>query len=318
MFAWLNRGKESIALDLREPEDFALMRRLLVRADVFLSNLAPGAVARLGLGTDALQQDNPGLVCVRITGYGESGGAANKKAYDALVQAESGVCSVTGTDAQPSRVGVSLSDLSTGLTAFSAILRALLQRHRTGRGVDLSVSMFDVMADWMNMPLLAHRYSGGAPARSGLQHSFIAPYGAFSCAGGEQVLLSIQSNREWARFCSEVLEQPGLIADPRYQNNPDRYANRLTLDATVEHAFAKMPRELVVSRLDAARIANARLNDVAALSTHPCLDNALAQFNDTAIRMAALPVATRGGTASAVPELNADGASIRAEFCRRT
>jgi len=163
VFAWLNRGKESVALDLRDENDLRLMRAMLARADVFISNLAPGAVARLGLDTESLHRDNPRLICVRITGYGETGDAANKKAYDALVQAESGVSSVTGTAAQPSRVGVSLTDLSTGLTAFSAVLRALIQRGQTGRGSDVSIAMFDVMADWMNMPLLAHRYAGQLP-----------------------------------------------------------------------------------------------------------------------------------------------------------
>ncbi|MEM9602674.1 MAG: CaiB/BaiF CoA-transferase family protein [Pseudomonadota bacterium] len=314
VFAWLNRGKESIALDLRNSDDRALMTRLLARADVFLSNLAPGAVDRLGLDTATLQHANPGLVCVRITGYGETGSAAERKAYDALVQGESGVCSVTGTPEQPSRVGVSLTDLSTGLTAFSAVLRALLQRHRTGRGCEISISMFDVMADWMNMPLLAHRYGGGAPQRTGLQHSFIAPYGAFTCARGEPVLLSIQSNREWAAFCEQVLEQPELIDDPRYRDNPDRYANRASLDATVNTAFASLPRETVLQRLDAARIANARLNSVSELSDHPQLRELTAVHNGVEIAMAALPVPSAQGPHTAVPQADEHGDRIRAEF----
>ncbi|MEM6987843.1 MAG: CoA transferase [Pseudomonadota bacterium] len=215
---------------------------------------------------------------------------------------------------QPSRVGVSLTDLSTGLTAFSAILRALLQRHRTQRGLELSVSMFDVMADWMNMPLLAHRYSGGAPARTGLQHSFIAPYGAFTCASGEQVLLSIQSNREWAAFCEQVLKDPSLIDDARYRNNTDRYANRLALDATVNQAFAELSRDTVVARLDAARIANSRLNDVSELSVHPYLTNTRALINECAVDMAALPVRTQTGDKTQVPGLDQHGEAIRAEF----
>ena len=184
IFAWLNRGKESIALNLKTPEDTALLCRILKNADVFLSNLAPGAIDRLGLTGSKLRRDNPGLISCTITGYGDTGDAAQKKAYDFLVQAEAGICAVTGTPDAPARVGVSLSDLATGLTAFSAILRALLQRGKTGQGVDLKISMFDVMADWMNMPLLAHRYMGGAPDRMGLKHSFIAPYGAFRCANG--------------------------------------------------------------------------------------------------------------------------------------
>lgn len=314
VFTWLNRGKESIALDLRNGPDLQLMRALLERADVFISNLAPGAVERLGLDTNTLQHGNPGLICVRITGYGERGDAADKKAYDALVQAESGVSSVTGTPDQPARVGVSLTDLSTGLTAFSAILRGLIQRGRTGRGADVSVSMFDVMADWMNMPLLAHRYAGGAPPRAGLQHSFIAPYGAFSCADGEQVLLSIQSDREWAAFCRHVLHQPELTDDPRYTHNPDRYAHRETLDAAVNACFSALPRNEVIERLDAANIANANLNSVADLSEHPFLTNTRSRLAGHAVEMAALPVHGGLSTAADAPELDAHGDAIRAEF----
>ncbi|MBT4242670.1 MAG: CoA transferase, partial [Planktomarina temperata] len=162
IFAWLNRGKESICLNLKDPEDLAVMHRMLAKADIFVSNLAPGSVARMGLGGAELRRDNPGLITCIISGYGQSGAAAKKKAYDFLIQAESGLCSVTGSAESPARVGLSLTDLSTGLTAFSAILRALIQRARTGRGIDLEISMFDVLADWMNMPLLAHRYMGGA------------------------------------------------------------------------------------------------------------------------------------------------------------
>ena len=186
IFAWLNRGKESVCLDMKQEADLAIMRTMLRQADVFISNLAPGAITRMGLDGSILRKDNPSLVTCQITGYGEGGAASKKKAYDFLVQAESGLCSVTGTEESPARVGVSLTDLSTGLTSFSAILRALIQRDKIGKGTDLSISMFDVMADWMNMALLAHRYMG-APGRSGLQHGFIAPYGAFVCKGGEQV-----------------------------------------------------------------------------------------------------------------------------------
>ena len=220
IFAWLNRGKESIALNLKTPEDTALLCRILKNADVFLSNLAPGAIDRLGLTGSKLRRDNPGLISCTITGYGDTGDAAQKKAYDFLVQAEAGICAVTGTPDAPARVGVSLSDLATGLTAFSAILRALLQRGKTGHGVDLKISMFDVMADWMNMPLLAHRYMGGAPDRMGLKHSFIAPYGAFRCANGALILISVQNNREFTALCEQVLQQPQLPTDPRFSETP--------------------------------------------------------------------------------------------------
>lgn len=314
IFAWLNRGKESIALDLKSEDDFAMMQALLAQADIFLSNLAPGAVARLGLSGDVLRKRNPGLITCRLTGYGESEAAMTQKAYDFLIQGETGVCSVTGGPDAPARVGVSLTDLSTGQAAFSALLRALLQRAKTGLGVDVHLSMFDVVSDWMNMPLLAHRYSGGAPQRSGLQHSFVAPYGAFACRGGEQVLLSIQNNREWAAFCASVLERPALISDPKYRNNPDRYANRDALAQTINDVFGRMTRDAVLSKLNTARIANARLNDVADLSNHSFLTNAEAIIADTPVEMAALPVRTETGTPTRVPNLDEHGAALREEF----
>ena len=314
IFAWLNRGKESVCLDLKSAADMALMQRLVSRADVFVSNLAPGAVARMGLDHGTLRAQNPGLISCAITGYGDSGPASRKKAYDFLVQGESGICAVTGSADQPVRVGVPLTDLATGLTAYSSILRALIQRGRTGQGTALSLSMFDVMADWMNMPLLAQRYMGGAPTRSGLQHSFIAPYGAFTCRGGAQVLLSVQSNREWAVFCAEVLNRPELAEDPRYRDNPDRYANRAALDAMVNAVFGRFEAAEIIARLDAAKIANASLNSVADLSAHPFLRNAQATFGGVDVSMAGLPVPDSRGEPQDVPDLGAQTHAIRREF----
>ena len=314
IFAWLNRGKESVCLDMKQEADLAIMRTMLRQADVFISNLAPGAITRMGLDGSILRKDNPGLVTCQITGYGEGGAASKKKAYDFLVQAESGLCSVTGTEESPARVGVSLTDLSTGLTSFSAILRALMQRDKIGKGTDLSISMFDVMADWMNMALLAHRYMGGAPGRSGLQHGFIAPYGAFVCKGGEQVLLSIQSNREWAKFCKQVLERPELIEDARFKNNPDRYENRQELDALINLKFADFSSFEIIEKLDEANIANAALNTLADLSDHKFLKNSHALYNGTELKMAALPVSSRVSEPAYVPVLDEHGDRIRAEF----
>ena len=314
IFAWLNRGKESICLNLKDPEDLAVMHRMLAKADVFVSNLAPGSVARMGLGGAELRRDNPGLITCMISGYGQSGAAAKKKAYDFLIQAESGLCSVTGSAESPARVGLSLTDLSTGLTAFSAILRALIQRGRTGRGIDLEISMFDVLADWMNMPLLAHRYMGGAPARSGLKHSFIAPYGAFGCRDGAQVLISVQSNREFAALCRQVLQRPELPEDPRFSENPERYAHRDALDAIVADCFAQFTAAEMVDKLDAAQIANAQLNSVADLSDHPFLRNSVAQIGDCDVSLAALPVTSHAGPGQKVPNLGAQTEALRAEF----
>jgi formyl-CoA transferase len=313
IFAWLNRGKESICLNLKSTDDMALMRSMLDSADVFVSNLAPGAVERLGLRGDDLRVKNPNLITCSITGYGDTGPAAKKKAYDFLVQGESGVVSVTGTPENPARVGVSLTDLSTGLTAFSGILRALIQRGKTGKGIDITVSMFDVMADWMNMPLMAHRYMGGAPGRMGLKHTFIAPYGAFTCGDGGQILLSVQNNREFATLCADVLNQPELSQNPKFKENPDRFTNRIELDAIVTAGFAKFDTKTVIEKLDQAQIANARLNSVADLSDHPFLNNTTAQFNDTYIEMAALPVHSGSGS-NQVPAVNANGDQIRQEF----
>ncbi len=317
IFAWLNRGKEAICLDLKDEADLALMRTMVGQADVFLSNLVPGAVARMGLDFATLSTKNPGLITCVINGYGETGAAAKKKAYDFLVQAESGICSVTGSEGEPARVGVSLTDLATGLTAYSAILRALIHRGKTGHGTALSISMFDVMADWMNMPLLAHRYMGGAPRRSGLQHSFIAPYGAFACRDGAQVLLSVQSNREWEVFCGDVLRQPQLACDPRFSDNPDRYANREELDALVNACFAQHTAAEILAKLDAAQIANAALNTVADLSEHPFLRNTPARYNGSDISMAGLPVPDGAGDPVDVPGLGEHSDTIRREFGTR-
>ncbi len=318
IFAWLNRGKESICLNLKAEDDLALMRRMLATADVFVSNLAPGSVPRMGLTGEELRRVNPRLITCMISGYGDSGTAAKKKAYDFLIQAESGLCSVTGTPDSPARVGVSLTDLSTGLTAFSAILRALIQMGRTGVGIDLKISMFDVLADWMNMPLMAHRYMGGAPARSGLKHSFIAPYGAFSCGDGGQVLLSVQSNREFVALCCDVLERPDLPGDPRFAQNPDRYVNRMALDAIVTACFAQYDTPEVLAKLEATHIANAQLNSVADLSKHPFLRNTKAMIGGVEVEMAALPVQTDGASATDVPGLGAQTAALRLEFEQET
>ena len=313
IFAWLNHGKESLCLDLNDPQDEALLRTLLRRADIFLHNLAPGALARRGFGGEALRADNPGLITCEITGYGSTGDAAKKKAYDFLIQAEAGLCAVTGTPESPARVGVSITDLSAGLTAFSAILRALIQRGRTGAGIDLSISMFDVIADWMNMPLMAHRYFGPAPQRLGLTHTFVAPYGAFEAADGI-VMISIQNNREFRVFCTDILAQPTLADDPRFADNPDRVANRDALTALINDTFRRYDRDTLIARLDTAKIACARLSEVSDLSDHAFLRNLSLQFGGAAISVADLPVRTSGPRRTAVPATGQHTDAIRNEF----
>ncbi len=315
IFAWLNHGKESICIDLNDADDAALLHTMLRQADVFLHNLAPNALARRGFGGQALRDANPGLITCEITGYGAAGEAAKKKAYDFLIQAEAGLCAVTGTPDGPARVGVSITDLSAGLTAFSAILRALIQRGRTGMGVDLSVSMFDVIADWMNMPLMAHRYFGPAPQRLGLTHTFVAPYGAFQARDGV-VMISIQNDREFRVFSDTILGQPELADDARFAQNPDRVANRDALTAIIEGVFGRHDRDALITMLDEARIASARLNEVADLSDHAFLRNMALQFGGAAVSVADLPVQTDAGRQTRVPALGEHTDAIRAEFGR--
>jgi formyl-CoA transferase len=269
-FVWLNRGKESVVLDLAKPEARRQLGTLIAQADVLVQNLKPGAMARLGLGIDELTRRHERLICCSISGYGESGPLAGRKAYDLLVQAESGLASITGGPNEPARVGISVVDIATGATAHAAILEALIARGRTGRGADIRISMFDVMADWLTVPLL-NAEAGKPPGRIGLAHPSIAPYGVFSAADGRQVLISIQSEREWVVFCRDVLAAPGMASDPRFSTNVARVRHRHETDAAVAAAFGAWPGAALVERLTAADIAFGELNDMAALSAHPHL-----------------------------------------------
>ena len=313
-FAWLNRGKESICLNIKDPIDRGLLFAMLEKADVLLSNLAPGALERSGFVAKDLRAKNPGLITCQVNGYGREGPAAKKKAYDFLVQAESGVAAVTGTADGPARVGVSLVDISSGLTAFSAILRALIQRGKTGKGIDISLSMFDVMADWMNMPLMGHRYMGGAPKRVGLTHSLIAPYGAYQAGDGNQVLIAIQSNREWQVFCEKILDNSALGTDARFADNTQRTANREEMDELIDAAFANYSRSDLMQTLENHQIACAQLNSVEDLSNHPYLRNLEVNFADTVVSVADLAVPIEGDRAVDVPDLNQHGDALREEF----
>ena len=313
-FSWLNRGKESVAIDLNADDDEALLRSMLKKADVFLHNLAPGALARRGFGGDALREHNPGLITCEINGYGSSGPGAQKKAYDFLVQAESGICAINGTREQPARVGISICDIASGQTAFSSILRALIQRGRSGTGIDISIAMFDVMADFMNFPLLAHRYLGGAPERMGLTHALIAPYGAYRVKGDGQILIAIQSDREWYIFCDAVLGQPELGQDPRFVNNTERVSNRDVMDEIINAVFGRYDVDEITQLLDNAQIANGRLSSVEDLSGHALIRNQVADFDGVEVNLADLPVVTDGARPTVVPVLNQHGPSIRKEF----
>lgn len=315
-FSWLNRGKESIVLDIDDPEDRALMVHMLAHADIMLQNLSPGALDRRGFDGPSLRTTNQKLITCEISGYGTAGEYAKMKAYDLLVQAEAGLSSITGTPEGPARVGFSVCDIATGLTAYSGILRALLLRSRTGVGVDLSVSMFDVMSDWMNVPLLYQRYTASPPTRMGVQHPTLSPYGLYEAGDGKSLLIAIQSNREWRHFCERILGQPALADDQRFKSNTDRVANRLQMDVYIHSVFRKFNRDDLMAKLIEARIACAQLNSVADLDRHPQLRNNIALAAGHEISMAALPLPGVLSEPTSLPDLNADSERIRREFSR--
>ena len=315
-FVWLNRGKESVALDLKSDADRAILARMLARADVFIQNLGPGVMERLGFGADDPLARHPGLIICSISGYGSTGPRADMKAYDLLIQAESGLASITGTPESPARVGVSVCDIAAGMTAYQAILQALIGRAANGRGRHIEVSMFQAMADWLNVPYLQHRYGGKAPTRQGLRHPSIAPYGIFGCKGAEAILISIQNDREWQALC-RAFGDAGLAADERFRSNNARVANRDEVDARVQAHLARMTREEAAALLDGARIAYGRLSTMEDVVHHP-------QSHFTPVMTptgpldllspAAMVAGEPGFVPGPVPELDEQGAAIRAEF----
>ena len=269
-FVWLNRGKESVVVDAATAEGKARLAALVAGADVFIQNLKPGAAARLGVGPEELRGKHPRLICCSISGYGDEGPLAARKAYDLLIQAESGLASITGSAGEPARVGVSIVDVATGAAAHAAILEALIARGTTGAGADIRISMFDVMADWLTVPLLNHE-GGKSPKRLGLAHPSIAPYGVFKCRDGKSILISIQSDREWARLTAVFLNNPGAATDPRFATNVARVRNRPDTDGMVAQAFAARDARDAETVLSEADIAFAAVNDMAALAAHPHL-----------------------------------------------
>ncbi len=314
-FVWLNRGKELVRLDLRRPEEHALLTRMLERADVFLQNLAPGAAARLGFGAEALRAKRPEMICCSITGYGERGPRSEQKAYDLLIQAETGLASITGTPEGAARVGVSVCDIAAGMTAHSAILQALVGRGRTGQGRTIEVSLFHALADWMNVPYLQTRYGGRPPQREGLRHPTIAPYGVFQCRDGA-LLISIQNQREWRALCAEVLGDAALADDPRFHDNTARIENREALDARVGQGFAAHAREDLAARLQAAKIAYGRLSSMEDLMEHPANRLISVQTDGGEVQVIAPGAVVAGETPAyrPVPGLGAQDEAIRAEF----
>ncbi len=314
-FAWLNRGKESLVVDIKSEADRALIHRILAKADVFIQNLAVGAAARSGLGSDALRERYPRLVTCDISGYGEHGAYAGMKAYDLLVQAESGLVSVSGVPGDYGRVGVSICDIATGVSASLAVTEALLERERTGTPKGVKLSLFDVIADWMAVPLLQHDYAGTGPRRVGLAHPSIAPYGGFVTREGTTLVICVQNDREWRDLAELVMGRAELARDPRFSTNKERVARREEVDDIVSTFFAAHSKGDLETRLRAARIAYGNVNTLADLSAHPALRRWTIASATGDISMPAHPNAALGTPRTlSVPELDAQGAAIREEF----
>ncbi|MFC6792902.1 CaiB/BaiF CoA transferase family protein [Methylobacterium komagatae] len=315
-FVWLNRGKESLVADIKNPADAALMHRILERADVFVQNLAPGAAARAGFGSAELRARYPRLITVDITGYGMGHSYSNMKAYDLLVQAESGLAGITGHPAGPGRVGVSVCDVACGMDAHAAVLEALIARGITGEGASLQVSLFSGAADWMNVPLLYFEGTGRVPQRLGLAHPSISPYGAYSTADGSLVLISIQNEREWAAFCAGVLGEPTLARADGYESNNARVANRDAVDARIGEVLGRLTRDEAAARLKATGTAYGFVNTLADLATHPALIRVEVETPGGTARIVAPPVLIDGEvrTLGPVPTVGEHSDRIRAEF----
>lgn len=270
-FVWVNRSKESVELDLKAEQGKQQLLKLLEKADVFVQNLAPGALERLGLRPDHLRKMFPRLILCSISGYGTGGPYQNKKAYDLLIQCESGVVSITGTEDEPSKVGIPIADIAAGMYAYSGILTALIQRERTGEGTTLEVSMLEALGEWVGYPLYYSLYGKEEPKRTGARHAAIYPYGPFAARDGKQVFLSIQNEREWRKFCDVVLEQAELADDPRFRANQDRVEHYLSLESIITRQFQGLTAEEIIDRLETAQIANARMNSVQEFAAHPQL-----------------------------------------------
>jgi itaconate CoA-transferase len=314
-FVWLNRGKESLTLDIKDPADKALLQRILARADVFVQNLAPGAAARAGFDPEDLRRRHPRLVTCSISGYGESGPYRDMKAYDLLIQAETGLADITGPPEAPGRVGVSVSDISAGLNAYSAILEALLRRGRTGEGAAVALSLFDATAEWMAVPLIYNDYAGKAPGRAGINHPTIAPYGVFVAGDGKALVLSIQNEREWVKFCAGFLTRPELAGDPRFCDNRRRLENRPALDALVQDVIGGADRASIGARLKAADIAFGNLNSVADFAGHPHLRRMSVPTPEGEVLLAPPPGRAKDAApARPVPALGQHTEALRREF----
>ena len=315
-FVWLNRGKESVALDLKQPDDLQIFKQMLSKADVFIQNLMPGALDRLGVSMADLRQADPRLITCDISGYGASGPFAQMKAYDFLVQAEVGLAQITGAPEEPGRVGVSICDIAAGMTAHAAILQALVARAKTGEGRAIEVSLFHALADWMNVPYLQHHYGGREIRRPGLHHPTIAPYGAYRCGDDRMLLISIQNEREWLRLCDDVLDQPDLPQNPKFDSNVHRVENRASLDAIMNGVFSQYSINKIAEKLQAAQIAFGRLNDMDVFTQHPQNRFVSVRTSSGDVQLLSPGAIVNGilPRLGDVPDLGQHSAAIREEF----
>ena len=315
-FVWLNRGKESVALDLKQPDDLKIFKQMLSKADVFIQNLMPGALDRLGVSMADLRQADPRLITCDISGYGASGPFAQMKAYDFLVQAEVGLAQITGAPEEPGRVGVSICDIAAGMTAHAAILQALVARAKTGDGRAIEVSLFHALADWMNVPYLQHHYGGREIRRPGLHHPTIAPYGAYRCGDDRMLLISIQNEREWLRLCGDVLDQPDLPQNPKFDSNVHRVENRASLDAIMNGVFSQYSIDKIAEKLQAAQIAFGRLNDMDVFTQHPQNRFVSVRTSSGDVQLLSPGAIVNGilPRLGDVPDLGQHSAAIRVEF----
>ncbi|HST84649.1 MAG TPA: CaiB/BaiF CoA-transferase family protein [Kineosporiaceae bacterium] len=319
-FVWLNRGKESVALDIKNPADLALLTELIARADVFVQNLGPGAVERLGLDAQTLRARHPRLITCSVSGYGPEGPYQHKKAYDLLIQCEVGLLAVTGTPEEPVKAGISVADIAAGMYTYTGILTALYERQRTGEGSTLTVAMLDALGEWMTQPMYFSGYGGQPARRTGARHASISPYGPYTAGDGSAVFLGVQNDREWAALCRQVLKRDSLIADPRFQGNLDRVAHDAELTLIIEAALAALTADEAVALLDRAGIANARLRTPEEFAEHPQLA-ARDRWREVdtpggPVRALLPPVTVAGWVPSMgpVPALGADTEAVRREL----
>jgi len=315
-FVWLNRGKESLCLDLKLDADRQVLAAIVAEADIFIQNLAPGVIDRLGFGVDELRKRHPRLITCSISGYGDEGPLRDLKAYDLLVQAESGLSAITGNEHGSARVGVSVCDIAAGMTATQAVMQALYARTITGEGRHIAVSLYHALSDWMNVPYLQYAYGGKVPERSGLRHPTIAPYGAYVCSDGKSILFSIQNEREWQMLCNDALGRPDLANDERFKSNSLRVANREALDAEIIPLMAALSREEMAVRLEAARIAYGRISTLEDVANHPQNRYSTIETPTGPVRLLAPGFLVDGNqpVLGRVPALGEDTDRIRSEF----